>query len=153
MAKKGRPTKYDGIDLTQVQVAGELGLTDVEMCKFFAISKQTLNTYKKKYPDFLDSLKKGKEVADEKVVRALYRRATGYSHPDVHISNYQGTVTTTPIIKHYPPDVAACVYWLRNRQGWIDRIDPYSKEDLPEPPEFEKMSNQELDEFIEQNGD
>ena len=123
MVKKGRPSKKDTIDLSQVEVAGELGLTDVEICKFFNISKQTLNTYKKTYPAFLDSLKKGKEQADDKVVASLYKRATGYSHPDIHITSYQGAVTITPIIKYYPPDPFSIVYWLNNRRPdqWKNR--------------------------------
>ncbi len=100
MAKKGRPSKYDKIDLQQVVIAGELGLTEIELCKFFAISKATLTKYKKQYPDFIASLKKGKDVADEKVVRALYRKATGYSHPDVHIINKRGSSINTYINKH-----------------------------------------------------
>lgn len=123
MAKRGRPSKYTRVDLRQVEIAGELGLTDKEICKFFNISEATLNNYKLKYPEFLESLKKGKEQADEKVVMALYKRATGYSHPDVYISNYQGKVTLTPIIKHYPPDPFSIVYWLNNRQPdkWKNR--------------------------------
>ena len=151
MAKKGRPSKYDKIDLQQVVIAGELGLTEIELCKFFAISKATLTKYKKQYPDFMASLKKGKDVADEKVVRALYRKATGYSHPDVHITNFQGAVTMTPIIKHYPPDTTACIYWLRNRQQWIDKLPEDTKIDIPFSAEFSLengWSDEKLDKYV-----
>lgn len=39
----------------------------------------------------------------------------------MHISNYQGDVTITPIVKHYPPDTAAAFIWLKNRAGWRDK--------------------------------
>ena len=148
MAKVGRPSNYDKIDLRQVEVAGELGFTDVELCKFFAITDRTLNKYKNKYPEFIQSLKKGKDNADEKVVRALYRRATGYSHPDIHITSYQGVVTTTPIIKHFPPDTTACIYWLRNRQQWIDKLEPDRAPELPFDDMFKDWSDQKLDEYV-----
>ena len=146
--KVGRPSKYDKIDLMQVVVAGELGLTDKELCKFFVISKATLTKYKNQYPEFIASLKKGKDIADEKVVRALYKRATGYSHPDIHITSYQGEVTTTSIIKHYPPDTTACIYWLRNRQGWIDKLPMDIIPDIPFDAAFESWSDEKLDKYV-----
>lgn len=146
--KVGRPSKYDKIDLMQVVVAGELGLTDKELCKFFNIKDATLNKYKNQYPEFIESLKKGKDIADEKVVRALYKRATGYSHPDIHITTYQGEVTTTPIIKHYPPDTTACIYWLRNRQQWIDKLPMDIIPDIPFDAVFESWSDEKLTEYV-----
>jgi hypothetical protein len=38
---------------------------------------------------------------------------------------YEGEVTLTPLVKHYPPDTHAASLWLRNRQSkrWRDRIE------------------------------
>lgn len=88
---------------------------DKEIAELLGISVATLNNYKTKYPEFLESLKRGKEVADSKVVESLFHRAIGYSHPDIHISNYQGTITKTALIKHYPPDPTSMIFWLKNR--------------------------------------
>lgn len=120
---RGRKSKYGSIDLHQVKIAGELGLTDIEISKLLGVSEKTLNIYKKEHPEFLQSLKEGKELADEVVVRSLFKRASGYSHPDVNISNYQGNVTITPILKHYPPDPTSMIFWLKNRQPdkWKDK--------------------------------
>ena len=147
MAKRGRPKKYDSINLEQVEYAGGLGLTDKEISKLLGISEATLNNYKKQYPEFLESLKKGKEIADEEVIKSLYRRALGYSHPEVHISNYQGKVTVTDIIKHYPPDVMACVYWLNNRipTEWKNRREDISSDDKILPIEINVRSNSRPD--------
>jgi hypothetical protein len=122
--KVGRPSKYDKIDLAQVQRIAELHMTDKEISYALGISPQTLDTYKKKYPKFLESLKKGKAVTDQKVVLSLFQRATGYTAPDVHISTYEGKVTKTAILKHHPPDPTACIFWLKNRQPeqWRDRV-------------------------------
>ncbi|MCJ7483893.1 MAG: hypothetical protein MUO31_13120 [Thermodesulfovibrionales bacterium] len=98
-----------------------LGVTDAMMAEVFEVSEATLNTWKKKHPLFLESLKKGKVQADAEVAKALFRRACGYSHPDVHISNFQGKITVIDITKHYPPDTAAAFIWLKNRAGWKDK--------------------------------
>lgn len=97
-----------------------LGSTDKQMAIFFDVVEKTLNNWKKIYPKFLQSLKDGKEKADAEIAKSLFHRAKGYSHPDVHISNYKGEITITDITKHYPPDTAACMIWLKNRAGWKD---------------------------------
>lgn len=99
------------------------------MAEYFNVTEVTINNWKKKYPNFFKSLKRGKDIADNKVIASLFERATGYSHPDVHISNFQGDITITPIIKHYPPEVTACIYWLINRQpdNWKKNGKDYSE--------------------------
>lgn len=102
-----------------------LGATDAEMASIFGTTVQTLNAWKLQHPEFLESLKRGKEDADSDVAKRLYQRAMGYSHPDVHISNHQGKITVTPITKHYPPDTVAAIFWLKNRRklNWRDKLD------------------------------
>ena len=103
----------------------EWGFTDQEFADFYEVERKTIGNWKNQYPEFLHTLKRGKAIADSKVVKALFERATGYSHPDVHISNYQGEITVTDITKHYPPDTTAAIFWLKNRQpdSWRDKRD------------------------------
>ncbi len=119
----GRPRKTDAFDAKQLDKLSkvyEAGYTDKQLCDFLGINKQTLHNYKKEYPEFFDSLKRGKAIADGKVEVALFQRAVGYSHPDVHILR-DGTII--PIIKHYPPDPTSMIFWLKNRQSdkWRDK--------------------------------
>jgi hypothetical protein len=86
------------------------------------VTEKTIRNWKKRL-EFITALKKGKVDADARVAEALYHRALGYSHPDVHISNYQGDITITDITKHYPPDTAAAFIWLKNRAGWKDKTE------------------------------
>jgi hypothetical protein len=121
----GRP---DGFHEGYIETALNLcllGLTDEQLAKHFNTSVPTLSSWKKKYPKFLSALKEGRHEADGKVARSLYQRALGSSHPDVHISNYMGQITITPIIKNYAPDTTACIFWLKNRNkvNWRDKID------------------------------
>ena len=121
----GRPSKYKPEFAEQARKLTLLGATDRELADFFKVAESTLNLWKLEHPEFSESLKLGKEVADERVEQSLYHRAVGFSHPDVHVSNYQGEVTLTPIVKVYPPDPTSCIFWLKNRRGadWRDKIE------------------------------
>lgn len=121
--KLGRPSKFGTVDPAQVEKLAKAGWTDRQMADFFDVTEQTWNNWKKQHEAFFESLKDWKAEADYKVERSLYERATGYEHPDVHINNYQGAITITDIVKHYPPDTTACIFWLKNRapNEWRDR--------------------------------
>jgi serine protease inhibitor len=121
----GRPTKYKAEYAEQVYKLCVLGLVDKEIAEFFEVSESTLNLWKKEHAKFSESMGKGKVIADANTAVSLYKRANGYEHDDIHFSSYQGEVTKTEYIKHYPPDVEAAKFFLKNRQRdkWKDRID------------------------------
>jgi hypothetical protein len=69
------------------------------------------------------SLKAGKEEADSRVEQSLCQRAVGYSFESEKVfCNKDGEVTRVPIVEHVPPDVTACIFWLKNRDPahWRD---------------------------------
>lgn len=110
-----RPTKYLPEYAEQARKLCQLGATDIQLADFFDVTEKTLNNWKLQNPEFLQSLKLGKEIPDNNVKRSLYSRAVGYSHPDVDIKMFEGRIIQTEIIKHYPPDTTACIFWLKNR--------------------------------------
>ena len=112
----GRPSKYKKEYAEQAAKLCLLGAIDKQMADFFEVEESTINNWKHDYPEFLESIKESKEIADANVAKSLYERATGYSHPDVHIGNYRGMPIITDIIKHYPPDATSMIFWLKNRQ-------------------------------------
>lgn len=59
------------------------GLTDEQIAENIGISRSTLNSWKDKYPDISDTLKKGKDVVDRQVENALLKRALGYSYKEI----------------------------------------------------------------------
>lgn len=133
-SKGGRPTRYRAEFAEQAVKLCRLGATDNELAEFFGVSERTINNWKSAHPKFLQSLKEGKQLADAEVADKLFQRAIGYSHPDVHISNYQGEVTITPITKHYPPDPTSMIFWLKNRRPelWRDKPEAIDgDEDVP----------------------
>ena len=103
--------------------AAKLGATDADLAKIFGVSDATIDNWKAQHPDFLGSLKAGKEEADARVERSLYSRAVGYSFNSEKIfCNKDGEVTRVPIVEHTPPDVTAQIFWLKNRDPahWRD---------------------------------
>lgn len=100
-----------------------LGATDKELANFFCVAESTINKWKTDYPEFSESIKSGKDIADGDVADRLYRRAMGYSHKAVKIFNDQGAPLEVEYTEHYPPDTTACIFWLKNRQKgkWRDK--------------------------------
>ena len=121
----GRPTKYKHEYAEQAYKLWWLGATDADMADFFNVEVSTLNNWKNEFPEFLESIKKGKMLADANVADRLYQRAMGYEAPDVDIRVVEGEIIETPLTKYYPPDTPAAIFWLKNRQRskWRDKVD------------------------------
>ena len=112
----GRPTKYKDEYAEQVKKLCDLGATDRQLADFFKVAESTINLWKLEHPEFSESLKLGKEVPNNNVERSLYNRALGYSHEMDDIRVIENEIVITPIIKHYPPDSTAAIFFLKNRK-------------------------------------
>lgn len=119
----GRPTDYLEEYNEQAKKLCLLGATDKELADFFDVAESTINLWKKAHPEFSESIKEGKLQADANVSERLYSRAMGYSHPEDKIFNNAGSEMVVKTIKHYPPDTAAAIFWLKNRRpdNWRDK--------------------------------
>lgn len=130
----GRPTEYKDEYCDQVEKLCKLGATDKELADFFEVTEQTINNWKIYYPEFFESIKKGKTLADANVADRLYQRAMGYTHEAVKIFPSGGEIEDkegnkvkgaliVPYQEHYPPDTVAAIFWLKNRQKdkWRDK--------------------------------
>jgi hypothetical protein len=119
----GRPTSYKPEYNEQVFKLCLLGATDADIADFFEVTETTINNWKIDYPEFFESIKSGKQKADSTVAESLYKRANGYEHEDVDIKMYEGEIIQTKLIKHYPPDTTAAIFWLKNRKPavWRDK--------------------------------
>jgi DNA-binding XRE family transcriptional regulator len=120
----GRPTKYKAEFDKMAEVACRLGATDSNLAELFGVTEQTINNWKKDHPSFFESLKAAKATSDDLVKRSLFERATGYSHPEDKIFNNSGEPMIVPSTKHHPPDVTACIFWLKNRDPDNWRANP-----------------------------
>jgi hypothetical protein len=95
----------------------EEGKTLEEAADLLGFSKKTLCTWMGKHVDLGVAVREARKPADELVEAALFRRATGYSHPEEKVAiSKLGDVIPYVVEKRYPPDTQAAVFWLRNRQ-------------------------------------
>ena len=102
-----------------------LGATDQELADFFEVDVRTIYRWKHDHDEFCQSLKMGKDVADERVERSLYQRAIGYEQDEVKIFMPGGA--TEPVYAPYRAKIAssdtAAIFWLKNRRSgeWRDK--------------------------------
>jgi hypothetical protein len=121
----GQPTLFRDEYIEQAYKLTLLGATDKELANFFDVCEATITNWKQNLPEFLASIKSGKEKADANVAERLYQRAMGYEHPETKVFCQEGEIIEHEVIKHYPPEVAAIAFWLKNRQSkmWRDSHD------------------------------
>ena len=108
--------------LILIQGMARDGLTQQQIANNLGISIDTLIENKKKYSEFNDALKKGKEVIDFEVENALLKRALGYEYEE---ETYENGILTKKVKKQVPPDTTAQIFWLKNRKpnNWKDRVE------------------------------
>ena len=115
------------------------GLTEEQIAANMGIGYSTLQTWKSKYQDIRDTLKRGKEVIDRQVENALLKRALGYRYKETtrelltdKNTGLSELVVTKVVEKEVVPDTTAQIFWLKNRKPevWRDKrvIDDNSEE-------------------------
>lgn len=114
----GRPSDYKPEYAELAKHLYALGATDKQVANAFHVSEQTINTWKKKHPKFLESLK-AKEDPDDLVEKSLFQSAIDGSN-------------------------TAQIFWLKNRRPtqWRDKRD-YSIDGNMNLSPWEKFHAQE----------
>jgi hypothetical protein len=151
MAERGRPTDYKAEYAKQAEKLCALGATDKEIADFFEVDVRTIYRWKHEHDDFCQSLKAGKDIADERVERSLYQRAIGYEQDEVKIfmpANAPEPVYA-PFRAKIAPDVTAAIFWLKNRRkdDWRDgkEIDHKSSDGSMTPQRVELVALSDAD--------
>jgi hypothetical protein len=129
--KTGRPTEYRTY-VSRVFEMCLLGLPDERIAELLGTSRAGLNRWKKEHKAFRDAFERGRNIADGKVAKALYKRALGYSIPQTKTTfDAEGNVTqriVTPV--HFPPDPSALAFYLSNRSRVYWQTKPSQALDL-----------------------
>lgn len=123
------------------------GLTQQQIADNLGINIDTLIEYKKKYIEFSEALKRGKEIADYQVENALFKKAIGYTiQVNEQKIDKDGCVHDLVKDVHIPPDTTAQIYWLKNRKPkeWRDRVEVFTNE--KELNKVEELLNKLTDE-------
>jgi len=138
----GRPTKYDPEKHPQLayEFCAENGFTDKKLAKAFAVDVATVNKWKKEYPEFYESVKRGKDIFDTgKVENSLLRRSKGFMATEKTFeqifnktTNKLEMVETKRVKKLMAPDPTSMIFWLKNRnpERWRDKQDVKLEGDL-----------------------
>lgn len=96
------------------------GLTNEQIAKNIGINTDTFYTWRKKYPDISEALKKGKAPIDFEVENALLKRALGFEYEETEtvFEDVDGKPKKRikKTVKYVPPDTSACIFWLKNRK-------------------------------------
>jgi hypothetical protein len=150
----GRPTKYKHEFAKRAYELCLLGVGDAQLAAAFEVAESTINEWKKKFPDFSESVSTGKLIADGQVAAALHKRALGFTYDevtyekislkidgveddsDIKTEAYKKRIVTKMVV----PDTGAAMNWLKNRQKelWRDNLEI----------DFNKLTDSQLDELI-----
>jgi hypothetical protein len=129
----GRPTDYRPEYAEQAEKLTLLGATDIQLADFFEVAESTIHLWKHAHPKFSESIKLGKEIADQNVERSLYRKATGYEFESEKIFCQEGQIVRAQTREFVPPSDTAMIFWLKNRKPseWRDRMEHTGKDGEP----------------------
>jgi transcriptional regulator with XRE-family HTH domain len=121
---RGRPSVYRPEFCELAYECCLIGMTDEGLAEIFGVSEQTINNWKHSYPDFLESITRGKIMADAKVASATFKSAVGehFVSEDRIIQGVDGQEVVT-LKKQIPPDPRSQIWWMKNRQNklWKDK--------------------------------
>lgn len=101
-----RKTLYEKLDvkskLPLVEGWKRDGLTDEQIARNFGVNIKTLMKWKDEKKEFMEAIKKGKEVSDYELENALHKRAVGYYYEEETVTN-AGEVVTVKKYEHANP--------------------------------------------------
>src|ERR1700722_6633624 len=112
----GRPSLYKPEFAEQAFELCLAGATNRDLADTFEVGHSTIDNWLQKQPEFAQSVKRGRVLADGAVARGLHSRAIGYSYETTRVVFNRGEPVVLRQTVHKPPDVRAAIFWLRNRQ-------------------------------------
>ena len=126
--------------LLRIQGWARDGLTDKDIAKNMRVGYTSIREWKKKFPEIAEALRIGKDSADRIVENALYKSACGYTvkvRKPVKVKQIDYDLETGRKVResetwkmveeeqHYPAQVTAQIFWLKNRKPdqWREKND------------------------------
>ena len=116
------------------------GLTDKQICEKIGVNVSTLYDWEKKYSEFSEALKKGKEFSDFEVENALFKNATGYFQKVTKVHKLKTVkvidnrrIEVEELVEkdeniYIQPQTAAQIFWLKNRKSSTWKNNPANDE-------------------------
>ena len=116
MSMRGRPTLYKPENAELARKFCMLGATNEDLARCFEVSRSTIDHWIDTIPEFAEAVREGRDLADAAVIQKLYSRAMGFTTEIKKHVIYRGELREIPMTLYYPPDIQACIFWLRNRR-------------------------------------
>jgi hypothetical protein len=131
-----RKSKYQegvSVDAEMIETLAGYGLNIKEIANVLNVTVRQFQYAAKRNRLLREAMDKGKDKAAKTVMEMLYRKATGFERREIETCRHRGNSNAYPVIKYYPPDLSAIVFWLKNRCPgvWKEKIQ-YNKNGLTE---------------------
>ena len=131
---KGKYKKWlEKCNLEQLTNWAANGCTDKEIAHNMGIHPSTYYDWIPKHPEISDAVEKGREMCYVAVENAFFKRAVGGIVVTEEIDEFKGTFkngkpengtgTRRTVKKHLPGDVAAQIFYLKNKGGYRSEPD------------------------------
>lgn len=124
---RGRKSKYESdikSRFDEIESWCSIGASEKEIIKLLGISKDTFYSYKRKYAEFSDLLKRARKKPVMEIKAALLKRATGYQYEEIEqIEDSDGKWRRRTVKKTAPPDPASALILLKHWDkdgGWTN---------------------------------
>ncbi len=156
--------------LIQIQGWAMEGLTNEEIAAKIKINPDTLYSWMKRFPEISEAIKRNKEVADQEVEQALFKRALGSTVKEVirerrfnaKTGEYE-FVVIKETEKVVAPDTTAQIFWLKNRRPdkWRDKREVETEAHVSAFDQVSEVTahilqateDRNLDDFLTEDGD
>lgn len=114
----GRPTLYKPEYADRVRKIYLLNssATDKDVAIQFDVDERTVNRWKLEYPEFCQSIKDGREIADEQVANSLFSLTQKRRKKVEKVFVSKGEPVKIESFEELEPDAKACQLWLNNRR-------------------------------------
>lgn len=132
MATRGRKNRYETDIKPNLPLIQEMArtMTEKQIADSFGVSYTgAWSNYKQKYPELVETLKKGRQNLVAELKSTLIKKARGFEYEEKKIIKENGVIIREEInVKYSPPDVAAINLALKNydRENWAN--DPQTLE-------------------------
>ena len=117
-ANGGQPTKYkpEYTDRVKKMYLLNSNATDKDIARQFDVSESTVNNWKLAHPEFLESIRFGREEADNMVANSLFSMTQKRTKKVTKVFCNKGEIVSKDIEEELEPDIKACHLWLMNRR-------------------------------------
>lgn len=150
--KGGRKPLWETLDmpskLDSVRGWAMQGSTDAEIAEMLGISERVFYEWKNEYPQFTQSLKKGKHISNGDLINSAFQQSVGFMYTEnvpVKVKSYEWftppnggqaelkqieKVEIVPVERYAPPNPTMNIFMLKNRLSDMYRDKPDSEERL-----------------------